>query len=136
MNKIKLPDKEKLKETLKKAGNVFLSPTIMLCFLLIVSVVLTKINAGDVWASKDRLVPIYSVARDDKCISLTIDAAWGNEYTNQIIEILDKYNVRITFFTVNFWAETYPDDIKSLMLHGHEIGNHSATHPDMAKLSK
>lgn len=128
--------KNEIKEILEKAWRVFLSPTVMMCILLIVSVVLTKINAGGVLASKDRLVPIYSVARDDKCISLTIDAAWGNEYTNEIIEILDRFNVRITFFTVDFWAEKYPDDIKALMLHGHEIGNHSATHPDMAKLSK
>ncbi len=85
--------------------------------------------------SGNRLVPIYRVAREDMCISLTIDAAWGNEHTQKIIEILDKYGVTITFFTVDFWANEYPEDIRQLRLHGHEIANHSATHPDMAKLT-
>ena len=86
-------------------------------------------------ASSQRLVPIYRVDRDDKYISLTIDAAWDNEYTSQIISILDSYNVKITFFTAKLWADAYPDDIKALALAGHEIANHSSTHPDMAKLS-
>ena len=136
MKKLTLPQKEEIKETLIKAKNLFLSPTVTLCILLEMSIILTNISENYISASKNRLVPIYSVERDDKCIALTIDAAWGNQYTEEIINILDKYNVRITFFTVDFWAKEYPDDINALKLHGHEIGNHSATHPDMAKLSK
>ena len=136
MKKITLPPKEKVKEILVQTKNIFLSPTVTLCILLVISIILTHVSQSYVNASKNRLVPIYSVDRDDKYISLTIDAAWGNEYTAQIIDILDKYDVRITFFTVDFWANKYPDDINALKLHGHEIGNHSATHPDMANLSK
>lgn len=136
MKKINLPTREELKDIAVKARNVFLSPTVTLCVLLVMSIILTNVSENYISTSKNRLVPIYSVDRSDKCIALTIDAAWGNQYTQEIIDILDKYNVRITFFTVDFWAKEYPEDIKALKLHGHEIGNHSATHPDMAELSK
>lgn len=125
----------KLKQTAKKIRHIFLSPTVGICLLLIASFVISKIAPEIVQTASDKLVPIYSVDRNDKYISLTVDAAWGNEYTDEIIDILDRYNVTITFFTVDFWANEYPEDIKKLKLHGHEIGNHSATHPDMANLS-
>lgn len=136
MNRNSLSRKEKINDVLVKAKAVFLSPTVTLCALLIISILLTNISDIYMATSKNRLVPIYSVAREDKYISLTIDAAWGNQYTQEIIDILDRYNVHITFFTVQFWAEEYPEDIEALKLHGHEIGNHSSTHPDMATLSK
>lgn len=126
----------KIKSVIKKFRMIFLSPTVILCILLVISFIISQVVPKVINTASNRLVPIYNVDRNDKCISLTVDAAWGNEYTDKIIEILDKYNVTITFFTVNFWAEEYPEDIEKLKLHGHEIGNHSATHPDMAKLSK
>ena len=103
---------------------------ILAVFFISLTVYLEGRNTAQV--STQRLVPIYRVNRDDKHISLTIDAAWDNEYTAEIIRILDKYNVKITFFTAKLWADTYPDDIKALALAGHEIANHSATHPDMS----
>ncbi len=135
MNKTKIT-KQDVISTLKKIRDVFLSPTVTLCLLLVLSIIISNISEANISASKSRLVPIYSVDRDDKYISLTIDAAWGNQYTEEIINILEKYDVRITFFTVDFWANEFPEDIEALKLHGHEIANHSATHKDMAKLSK
>ncbi len=132
----KTHSKQEMISILKKVRDIFLSPTVTLCCLLIVSIIASAISNKNIQAAKDRLVPIYSVQRADKCISLTIDAAWGNEYTEEIISILEQYDVRITFFTVDFWANEYPKDIELLKLHGHEIGNHSATHKDMATLSK
>ena len=45
-----------------------------------------------------RKLPIYCVQRDNKAASLSFDAAWGNEDTEQIIDILSRYNVKATFF--------------------------------------
>ena len=45
-----------------------------------------------------RVLPIYSVQRDDRVVSLSFDAAWGNEDTQMLIDILNKYNVHATFF--------------------------------------
>ena len=43
--------------------------------------------------------------------------------------------MKATFFLVDFWAEKYPDDVKMIAERGHDIGNHSTTHPDMADMS-
>ena len=88
-------------------------------------------------ASKtDRKLPIYSVARDDKCVSLTFDAAWGNEDTQQLIDILGKYNVNATFFVVGEWVDKYPESVKALHDAGHEVMTHSDDHAHFAQLSQ
>ncbi len=83
-----------------------------------------------------RQLPIYSVQRDNKAVSLTFDAAWGNEYTQTLIDTLNKYGVKATFFLVGQWVDKYPESVKALADAGMEIGNHSDTHPHMAKLSE
>lgn len=83
----------------------------------------------------ERKLPIYSVETADKKVSLTFDVAWGNEDTEKIINILKKYNVKATFFIVGEWVEKYPESVKSLHAAGHDIENHSDTHPHMTKLS-
>ncbi|MBE6033629.1 polysaccharide deacetylase family protein [Aminipila sp.] len=85
--------------------------------------------------NQDRKLPIYSVQTNEKKIAISFDAAWGNERTADILDNLDKYNVKTTFFLVKFWAEKYPQDVAEIQKRGHEIGNHSSTHPDMTGLS-
>ncbi len=62
-------------------------------------------------------------------------AGWGNEDTQQLIDILGKYNVKTTFFVVGGWVDKYPESVKALADAGHEIMNHSNTHPHMTQLS-
>lgn len=83
-----------------------------------------------------RELPIYSVDTDEKKISISFDAAWGAEDFSKIMEILDKHNVKTTFFMTGEWVEKYPECVKTLVEKGHDLGNHSASHPDMTKLSK
>ncbi len=82
-----------------------------------------------------RKLPVYSVQRDGKYVSLTFDAAWGNEDTQQLIDILGKYGVRATFFVVGDWAEKYPESVKALHEAGHEVMNHSNHHDHFNSLS-
>lgn len=86
-------------------------------------------------AASARQLPIYCVQRDQKMASLTFDAAWGNEDTQQLIDILGKYGVKATFFVVGQWAEKYPESVRALHEAGHEVMNHSDTHPHLPKLS-
>jgi len=86
-------------------------------------------------AATQRVLPIYSVERDNKAIALSFDAAWGNEDTQLLIEILDKYNVKATFFLVGDWVDRYPESVKQLYDAGMEIGNHSDDHAHFTKLS-
>lgn len=83
-----------------------------------------------------RELPVYNVDTEEKVISISFDAAWGSANTQGILDILDQYDVKTTFFLVGFWAEKYPDLVAELVARGHEVGNHSATHPHMASLSQ
>ena len=86
-------------------------------------------------AATQRILPIYSVERDNKAVALSFDAAWGNEDTQDLIDILNKYNVKATFFLVGEWVDKYPESVKQLSDAGHEINNHSNSHPHMPQLS-
>ena len=94
-------------------------------------------TAGKIAAtmSESREIPIYYVDTQDKVCSLSFDAAWGNEQTNTLLDILDEYEVESTFFIVKQWVDKYPDDVKEIAARGHDVGNHSSTHPHMAELS-
>ncbi|MBZ4646361.1 MAG: polysaccharide deacetylase [Clostridia bacterium] len=85
--------------------------------------------------SLKRDLPIYYVDRQDKAISISFDAAWGNEDTQDLINILEQYKVKTTFFVVGGWVDKYPESVKALSDAGHEIMNHSNTHPHMTQLS-
>ncbi|MBP3656906.1 MAG: polysaccharide deacetylase family protein [Clostridia bacterium] len=82
-----------------------------------------------------RELPVYNVDTDEKVLSISFDAAWGRANTESILDILDQYDVKTTFFLVGFWAEEHPDLVRELVARGHEIGNHSATHPHMSQLT-
>ena len=83
-----------------------------------------------------RQLPIYCVQRDQKVLSISFDAAWGNEDTQQLIDILAKYNVKATFFVVGEWVDKYPESVKALHDAGHEVMNHSNDHAHMTQLSQ
>lgn len=82
-----------------------------------------------------RALPIYCVERDNKAVSLTFDAAWGNENTQKLIDILGRYNVKATFFVVGMWVDKYPESVKELSDAGHEVMNHSNNHEHFSKMS-
>lgn len=88
-------------------------------------------------AGAERLLPIYNVDRgEEKVCTLTFDAAWDDADTDQLIEILDRYGVKATFFMVGSWVEKYPESVKKFADHGHEIMNHSDTHPHINQLTE
>lgn len=82
-----------------------------------------------------RELPIYCVDRSDGKIAISFDAAWGGDQTMEILNTLDAYGVKTTFFLVDIWSERFPELVKEIDRRGHEIGNHSTSHPQMSKLS-
>ena len=86
--------------------------------------------------SGKRELPIYCVNRDDNKISISFDAAWGGDKTLGILDLLDEYNIKTTFFLVDIWTQKYPVLVKEIVARGHEIGNHSTSHPQMSKLNE
>jgi polysaccharide deacetylase family sporulation protein PdaB len=86
-------------------------------------------------SASQRSLPVYSVERGDKCVSLSFDAAWGNEDTQTLIDILSGHGVKATFFVVGDWAEKYPESVKALAEAGNEVMNHSSDHAHFSSLS-
>lgn len=83
-----------------------------------------------------KVLPIYSVQREDPVISVTFDASWGGDQTMAILDILDEYNAKATFYLVGIWVDKFPELVKEIHDRGHEIGNHSATHVHMTQVSE
>ncbi|MGN1338985.1 MAG: polysaccharide deacetylase family protein [Oscillospiraceae bacterium] len=79
--------------------------------------------------AQERLLPIYSVERGDNKIALTFDVAWENSNTKELLDILDEYDAKATFFITGDWCDRYPDDVQQFAAAGHEIANHSDQHP-------
>ncbi len=109
-----------------------------LALVLAVAVAFACFWRADVVAAEraQKLLPVYCVETDQKICAISFDAAWGNEDTEQLIEILDRYKVKTTFFVVGDWVRKYPESVKALSDAGHEIMNHSSTHPHMPKLGR
>ena len=109
----------------------------ILCFALLSAVYCLIIEpGGDVMAAaRKRELPIYNVARDDKVVAISFDAAWGNANTAKLLDILDEYDIKTTFFLVGTWVEKYPELVQEIVSRGHEAQSHSTSHPHMPQLS-
>ena len=83
-----------------------------------------------------RSLPIYSVETEEKKIAISFDCAWGVEYTDSLLDIMAKNDIRCTFFAVQFWVEKHPEYVEKIVAAGHEMGTHSRTHPYMSTLTK
>ncbi|EFG90141.1 putative polysaccharide deacetylase family sporulation protein PdaB [Clostridium carboxidivorans P7] len=118
----------------KMVKKVFLA-MFLLCVAIIGSVFYKNKNIAT-FINVNRNLPIYYVDTKDKKIALTFDVSWGTDNTDKILQVLDKYNVKATFFLVGGWIDQYPEKVKSIYEKGHEIGNHSDRHPDMTKISR
>ena len=109
----------------------------ILCIIFAIAVILGLFfNTNISVATTTRKLPIYSVDTREKKVAITFDAAWTNQDTEQIIEILKKHNAKATFFIVGNWAEKFPESVKAFFDAGHTIANHSDTHKAFSKCSR
>jgi peptidoglycan-N-acetylglucosamine deacetylase len=72
---------------------------------------------------------------DGPYIAMTFDDGPSPETTPRLLDILKQRNIKATFFMIGQNAERNPEIVKRILAEGHEIGNHSWTHPQLAKLS-
>jgi len=119
-------------------GGNYILAGIFILFLIIGTVSVTSNpNTKGVFntnAAKKKL-PIYCVETNKKQVSISFDAAWGADDTDKLLQILKENNVTATFFLCGYWVDKYPQEVKKIALAGHDLGNHSDTHPHMSKLS-
>jgi len=75
--------------------------------------------------------PIRHVKTTAKIVALTYDDGPDEPYTEQILNVLNKNQVKATFFVLGGNAKAYPNLIKEIMSQGHELGNHTMSHDKM-----
>jgi probable sporulation protein (polysaccharide deacetylase family) len=78
--------------------------------------------------------PVYRGNPKKPAICFMINVAWGNEYLEPMLKTLDRYKIKTTFFLDGSWVKRNPELAKEIAKHGHEIGNHAYSHPDMSAI--
>ncbi|WP_102347659.1 polysaccharide deacetylase family protein [Bacillus sp. Marseille-P3661] len=78
-------------------------------------------------------IMIYKAQTNQKVIALTFDDGPDQRFTPQILDVLNNYNVKATFFLLGTRAHTYPDITQRIFNEGHVIGNHTYWHPQLTK---
>lgn len=117
-------------------NNKYFTFCVFLIMLICGFIILQNTSVVSVFSSAaKRKLPIYCVETDKKQISISFDAAWGAEDTDQLLQILKDNDVKATFFLCGYWVDKYPEEVKKIASEGHDLGNHSNTHPHMSQLS-
>lgn len=79
--------------------------------------------------------PVYRGYPEKPMVAFIINVAWGNEYLPDMLAILKKNNIHVSFFLEGRWVKENPELARMIADGGHELGNHSYTHPNMTHLS-
>ena len=77
-----------------------------------------------------------SVKTDSKKIAITFDDGPHPHQTKQILDILDRYQIKSTFFMVGINVINYPEVAREVIARGHEVGNHTFTHTHLKRLDE
>lgn len=132
---------EKFLKILKSVNIKYFFVLCTLCFgLVLVFRPIVQNNIEDIAVSAQvqpakKSLPIYCVNTDDKKVAISFDAAWGADDTDELLSILENNDVKATFFLCGSWVDKFPEEVKKIYENGHEIGNHSNTHPHGSKIS-
>lgn len=78
---------------------------------------------------------VYRGSSDKNGVTLMFNVYWGEEYIPEILDLLDAYNVKTTFFIGGSWAAKNMELVREISDRGHEIGSHGYNHKDAEKLS-
>lgn len=108
---------------------------VVITFILVVFCAFSLKSNSDYVFSYNNTDVIYNGNRNSNNISLMINVYWGNEFIEEMLNILQQYNIISTFFIGGSWAEKYPNILKLIFEKGHEIGNHGYFHKNQNKLS-
>lgn len=96
-------------------------------------------NENSIFGESMDIRPIYKVDVQNnkkKYISLTFDSSWNDSQTIPLLNILDEYDAKVTFFLTAFYVRRHPESVKEMLKRGHEIGNHSDKHVKFTEHNK
>lgn len=120
-------NKSKIRSYLISLGTVVI--------LFVMAFTITKNDTSIQTSASTKELPIYSVDTSEKEVAFTMNCAWDANDIDSILETLKKHDIHITFFMVGDFVTKYPETVKKISEAGHEIGNHSDTHPHVNNLN-
>ena len=112
-----------------------LSLTLIFSIIVNASIILFPLRSSASQSGEED-VDIYRKNENEYMkIALTFDDGPHPRYTGEILEILDEYSIKATFFVIGVNAKYYPETLESIIENGHEIGNHTYTHPHVSAIN-
>lgn len=120
---------------IKNKKSFFIGLVSNLVILMCIFSVFQMCFGGTITTSTSKYEVIYNGNKNNKNASLMINVYWGTEYLDGMLDILDQYNVKTTFFVGGYWVGKNDDMLKKIISKGHEIGNHGYYHKDQDKLT-
>ncbi len=108
-----------------------------ICIVLMLSVIVIYLSASSynyVFSYQNDDI-IYNGNRASNKVSLMINVYWGTEYIMGMLDVLDNYDVKTTFFIGGQWAEKEHQMLTEIKSRGHEIASHGYFHKEHEYLS-
>lgn len=106
---------------------------IVIVAMFIALIAISFSNSQTLYTQADSRV-IYAGNEQSNNVCFMINVYQGNEYVEDLLDILDLYNVKTTFFLGGSWAVKNVDLVKEIYARGHELGNHGFYHKDQDAL--
>lgn len=105
-------------------------------YMIYVGEQLTIPVSGGSAAKESIVIKSAVLPSKEKQIALTFDAGWLYDQTIDLLDVLDDYQVKSTFFLRGRWAEDHPELAKEILKRGHSTENHSLTHGHMKEMTE
>lgn len=111
--------------------------TALMLLLLVMAAAVNRVAPRSLPATAPARAPVYrDISTGRPAVALTFDDGPDPLYTPQILDTLDRFHARATFFVVGTQAERYPSLLRQIQRRGHEVGTHSYRHQDLTSLSR
>ena len=104
---------------------------IVFVVLIAAAIIYTQVIAADstpTIGAATKSMPVCSVETEDPAVAITIDTAFGDDFTDEILKVLEEKQVKATFFVMGLWAQKNPEKLAAIVKAGHEVENHSMNH--------
>lgn len=102
------------------------------------AMLLLTLLAVQIFGTELSTLPVHAQEQQEpkKKVALTFDDGPSEKYTKEILDLLDQYHVKATFFVIGSNVCRNPDLLRLEVARGHEIGNHTFTHPHLKKVDQ
>lgn len=127
---------ERKAERKARKGSFLISNAIIAGVLAVISIVTFSGGYGFTafWQKNNKAIYLGDTSKKE--VSLMINVYWGTEYIVPMLDVLDEYDAKSTFFVGGAWARANPDLVTKIYDRGHELGNHGNNHKEHDKLTE